>query len=87
MSRFKITGYYNFFGLNSILEAKSQKDALIKTFKKVDINVSSIEKLTNRVNQVYIDKGIDPSLMIDFVVENLDSDNPLVSVGNWHVNY
>lgn len=86
MSRFKITGYYKFFGLNSILEASSQKEALVKMLKKAGIKVNTVTKLTNRVNQAYIDNGVDPSLMIDFVVENLDSDNPIVSTGNWHVD-
>ena len=41
--------------------------------------------MTNKVNQVYLDNGLDPSSVIDFVITNLESDNPITSIGNWHI--
>lgn len=86
MNRFKITGYNRYADRTIILEASSQKSALTKMLKTVGIKFTNVIKLTNKVNQNYINNRIDPSTMIDFVVENIDSDNPISSIGNWHID-
>ena len=86
--RFEVVGYNKYRGHIVEVESSSQKGALTMALKGLGIynNSMKLVKLTNKENQKCLDKGIDPSLMIDFTVENLDSENPMVSIGNWHID-
>ena len=86
--RFQVVGYNNYFGKSIEVESSSQKSALTIALKEFGLysNGITLRKMTTKENQKCLDKGIEPSLMIDFTVENLDSENPMVSIGNWHID-
>lgn len=79
MKKFKVIGYKKYKFISSVVESSSQKDALIKILEKEGIKSNSIIRLTSRVDDSYLDNGIDSSLFIDFVVKDLDSSS------NWHI--
>lgn len=85
MSKFEVEGFKNYSNIKEIIDGSSQKDVLQKIIKKYNISAKKLVKMTNKVNQVYLDNGLDPSSVIDFVINNLESDNPITSIGNWHI--
>lgn len=85
MSKFEVEGFKNYSNIKEIIDGSSQKDVLQKIIKKYNISAKKLVKMTNKVNQVYLDNGLDPSSVIDFVITNLESDNPITSIGNWHI--
>ena len=85
MSKFEVEGFKNYSNIKEIIDGSSQKDVLQKIIKKHNISAKKLVKMTNKVNQVYLDNGLDPSSVIDFVITNLESDNPITSIGNWHI--
>ena len=83
--KFNVAGYNNYKGVLLSVEASSQKTALNKVLKSLGYKNMILTKMTNSENQKCLDSGINPVDMIDFVVENTESENPITSIGNWHV--
>lgn len=84
-ANYKVEGYNQWYGLSITLTASTPKDALLQALKLKNIPFKDVVKMSTKENQKCYDNDIEPYTMIDFVVEKVDTLNPVTGIGNYHI--